>query len=86
MATATSSCLNIQKSLAWCQGTPEYAGVRRRIYYLAKSEIVAWPTLERDANGIRAISAKYLGDFTLKADAKWKYIDRSEERRVGKEC
>lgn len=75
MATASSSCLNIQKSLAWCQGTPEYAGVRCRIYYLAKSEIVAWPLLERDANGIRAISAKYKGDFTLKADAKWKYID-----------
>ena len=49
--------------------------MRRRIYYLAKSEIVAWPLLERDANGIRAISAKYKGDFTLKADAKWKYID-----------
>lgn len=46
MATAASSCLNIQKSLAWCQGTPEYAGVRRRIYYLAKSEIVVWPLLE----------------------------------------
>ena len=75
MAIAASSCLNIQKSLAWCQGTPEYAGVRRRIYYLAKSEIVVWPLLERDANGIRATSAKYKGDFTLKADAKWKYID-----------
>lgn len=75
MATAASSCLNIQKSLAWCQGTPEYAGVRRRIYYLAKSEIVGWPLLERDANGIRATSAKYKGDFTLKADAKWKFID-----------
>lgn len=75
MATATSSCLNIQKSLAWCQGTPEYAGVRRRIYYLAKSEIVGWPTLERDERNGRAISAKYIGDFTLKADAKWKFID-----------
>ena len=75
MAIAASSCLNIQKSLAWCQGTPEYAGVRRRIYYLAKSEIVGWPLLERDANGIRATSARYKGDFTLKADAKWKFID-----------
>ena len=75
MANTTSSCISIQKSLAWCQGTPEYAGVRRRVYYLAKSEIVAWPTLERDANGVRATSAKYKGDFTLKADAKWKFID-----------
>lgn len=68
-------CFNIQKSLAWCQGTPEYAGVRRRIYYLAKSEIVGWATLERDERNGRAISAKYIGDFTLKADAKWKFID-----------
>ncbi len=68
-------CFNIQKSLAWCQGTPEYAGVRRRIYYLAKSEIVGWPTLECDERNGRAISAKYIGDFTLKADAKWKFID-----------
>lgn len=75
MANTTSSCISIQKSLAWCQGTPEYAGVRRRVYYLAKSEIAAWPTLERDANGVRATSAKYKGDFTLKADAKWKFID-----------
>lgn len=70
-----SPCLNIQRSLAWCQGTPELPGVRRRIFYIVKSDIVEWPTLQRDANGVRAISAEYQGDFTLKADAKWHYID-----------
>ena len=70
-----TNCLNIQKSLEWCQGTPELPGIMRRLYYLAKSEIVQWPSLERDTNGIRAISAKYLGSFGLKAETKWKHID-----------
>ena len=48
--------------------------MKRRIYYLAKSEIVGFPKLPRDEHG-RATSAIYEGDFTLKADAKWKYID-----------
>lgn len=68
------NCSSIQKSLAWCQGTPELPGVRRRIYYIAKSEIVKYPQLERDDLG-RPTSAILKGDFELKADAKWKYID-----------
>ena len=66
--------MSIQKSLAWCQGTPELPGVKRRIYYLAKSAIVAFPTLPRDNNG-RVTSAVLDGSFTLVADQKWKYID-----------
>ena len=75
MATTTTAkiCSALQKSLGWCQGTPELPGVKRRIYYLAKSEIVGFPKLPRDEHG-RATSAIYEGDFTLKADAKWKYI------------
>ena len=69
-----SKCTSIQKSLGWCQGTPELPGVRRRIYYLAKSEIVKFPDLPRDELG-RAISAILSGSFELAADAKWKYID-----------
>lgn len=69
-----NKCTSIQKSLGWCQGTPELPGVKRRIYYLAKSEIVAFPQLPRDELG-RATSAILTGDFTLAADSKWKYID-----------
>lgn len=72
--TTAKTCSALQKSLGWCQGTPELPGVKRRIYYLAKSEIVGFPKLPRDEHG-RATSAIYEGDFTLKADAKWKYID-----------
>ena len=69
-----SKCTSIQKSLGWCQGTPELPGVKRRIYYLAKSEIVVFPQLPRDTLG-RATSAVLDGSYTLAADAKWKYID-----------
>ena len=69
-----AECLNIQKSLGWCQGTPELPGVKRRIYYISKGDIVEWPTLPRDNNG-RITAAVYDGSFVLKADTKWKYID-----------
>lgn len=67
-------CLNLQKSLGWCEGTPVLPGIRRRLYYIAKSLIVKWPTLAKDANG-RTTTATYEGNFTLAADAEWKHID-----------
>ena len=63
-----------QRSLSWCQGTPEYLGIKRRIYYIAKSAIAAWPTLPTDEAG-RPTSAEYNGSFTLMADQKWHHID-----------
>lgn len=69
-----NNCSSIQRSLAWCQGTPELPGIKRRIYYIAKSEIVEWPELPMDESG-RPTSAVYQGRFILKADATWKYID-----------
>lgn len=69
-----NECIGLQQSLAWCQGTPELPGMKRRLYYISKSQIVKWPTLQRDDSG-RPTSAIYNGDFTLAADATWKYID-----------
>lgn len=68
------TCTSIQKSLGWCQGTPELPGVKRRIYYIAKSYIVTFPQLPRDELG-RATSSVLVGDFALLADTTWKYID-----------
>lgn len=67
-------CSSVQKSLAWCQGRPELPGVKRRIYYISKYDVLRWPKLQHDANG-RLTSAAYAGDFVLRADAKWKFID-----------
>lgn len=68
------TCTSIQKLLGWCQGTPELPGVKRRIYFIAKSFIVGFPQLPRDELG-RSTSAVLVGDFVLMADATWKYID-----------
>lgn len=71
---STPVCTNLQQSLAWCEGTPEYAGIRRRLYYINKNSIVAWPTLPADEKG-RVTAATYQGSFTLAEDATWKFID-----------
>ena len=55
-------------------GTPELPGIRRRIYYIAKNKIASWPAYNRDENQ-RTKTAALTGNFTLVADAKWKYID-----------
>jgi hypothetical protein len=68
------NCPNLQKSLDWCEGAPQYPGIRRRLYYINKNLIVDWPTLDRDEFG-RIIDAHYMGAFTLAADAAWQYID-----------
>lgn len=67
-------CTNLQKSLSWCEGTPVLPGIRRRLYYIAKSSIVKWPTLAKNENG-RTTTATYQGNFTLSSDVTWKYID-----------
>ena len=69
-----ADCLSIQKSLAWCQGRPELPGVKRRVYYISKSEILQWPTLPHDANG-RLTGVAYSGNFVLRSDSTWKFID-----------
>lgn len=69
-----STCSTLQKSLSWCQGTPEYPGIKRRIYYIAKSDIAKWPTLPMDELG-RITAAKYEGNFVLVADKTWHHID-----------
>lgn len=48
--------------------------MKRRIYYSAKSNIVAFPQLPRDELG-RPTSSVLQGDFALLADMKWLYID-----------
>lgn len=69
-----TKCPNLQQSLAWCQGTPELPGMKRRLYYISKGYIVKFPTLPRDSQG-RITSAVYEGSFVLASDATWKFID-----------
>lgn len=74
MSETVKNCANLQKSLAWCQGTPEMPGIKRRVYYIAKQLIVKFPSLPLDELD-RPTSATYTGNFVLEEGAKWKYID-----------
>ena len=72
-------CNVLQRSLAWCQGQPVLPGIRRRLYYTSKQNIVRWPSYSAPADS-RQSSAAYEYDFVLKADAYWHYIDILAEK------
>ena len=60
-------------------GKPELPGIMRRIYYIAKSSIVAWPQMPRNENG-QVIEPVVYDDFIPAADDCWHYIDILEEK------
>lgn len=73
------NCTILQKSLDWCEGRAEYAGIRRRIYFTSKSNIVEYPTLPDDQLG-RTTDAVLAGNFQLKEGAFFYYVDIVPER------
>lgn len=69
MASLTSNtCDIVQNSLDWCEGRTVLPGIKRRLYFIKKSDIADWPLLDEDTQS-------YSGSFTLVADAYWKHID-----------
>lgn len=69
-----NTCDSLQKSVEWCEGTPVLPGIRKRLYYINKKLIAAWPTLTKNTIG-QVTSAKYTGSFTLAENAVWSFID-----------
>ena len=67
----------LQRSLGWCQGKPVMPGIRRRLYYTSKQNIVQWPAY---TSGSSLSFANTSGNFTLKADTYWHYIDILAEK------
>lgn len=65
---------SLQKSLDWCEGQPQYPGIRRRVYFCNKALIMSWPELEHDDFG-RVTSTLMRGNFELAEDAFWQYLD-----------
>ena len=53
-------------------------GIRGRIYYVAKSDIVSWPSLPKKNR--KVTDTIYSGSFTLASGVKWKYIDILEDK------
>lgn len=71
---ATKICEALQKSVGFCEGSLTIPGIRRTIYYTAKSNIVKAPVLPEDENG-RPTSMTLEGDYELKADAVFHKIE-----------
>ena len=74
MATECSNAA-LYSSLGFCKGKPLLPGIRTRVYYIPKSDIVKFPTLTDKATENMASLATYTGSFELEAEKKWKYID-----------
>lgn len=70
-------CTNaaLYSSLPYCKGKPLLPGIRSRVYFTPKRDIVKWPALPDAAESAMAELATYEGDFTLASDAYWGYID-----------
>ena len=70
-------CTNaaLYSSLQYCKGKPMLPGIRSRLYFIPKRDIVKWPTLPDTAETGMGELATYEGDFTLASEAKWAYID-----------
>ena len=74
MATECSNAA-LYSSLGFCKGKPLLPGIRTRVYYIPKSDIVKFPVLPETATENMASLATYTGSFEIAAEKKWKYID-----------
>ena len=65
------------ESLRFCQGQRVIPGVKSHVYYIAKRDIVSWPTLpDVTAEGTtQSKAAVYVGKFTLAEGKKWQVIE-----------
>lgn len=70
-------CTNaaLYDSLPFCKGKTILPGIRSRLYYVPKRDIVSWPTLPDTAKTDMSELATYEGDFTLASDKHWNFID-----------
>lgn len=75
------STKSIYESVEACPGQRNLPGVRRRLYYIPKADIAAWPTLPNvdTANVQMKDLAAYTGDFTLQGEKYFKFIDLKDE-------
>ncbi len=78
MSCTTSS---LYESVEACPGKKVLPGIRRRLYFILKSWIAAWPTLTNpdDTGATMEKLAQLTGDFTLAADKFWQFIDLKDE-------
>ena len=77
---AKNSCDPIQKSLEWCEGKPNYPGIRRRIYYCNRNKVVDYPSLPEDENGHHTGTGILTGNFVLREGAVFDFIEHLPDK------
>ncbi len=72
---------SVYDSIESCPGQRSLPGIRRRLFYINKADIAAFPTLPTPSaeNITMAGLAAYTGDFTLQSDKYFQYIDLKDE-------
>lgn len=65
---------NLYQSQEWCKGQPIIPGIRTRIYFCPKGDIVKYPA-RRSGAATAKEDVTYDGDFTLAAEKTWKFMD-----------
>ena len=72
---------SVYDSIESCPGQRSLPGIRRRLYYINKADIAAFPTLPAPSaeNITMPGLAAYTGDFTLQSDKYFQFIDLKDE-------
>lgn len=66
------SSIDLYESLDFCDGKTVLPGIRPKVFFQKKSNIVTWPKLpDLEAAKSMAALATYEGNFVLAADKKW---------------
>lgn len=66
------NAIDLYESLDFCDGKTVLPGIRPKVFFQKKSNIVTWPKLPdlEDAKSMGSL-ATYAGNFVLAADKKW---------------
>lgn len=68
VSTTSNNCTILQESVGFCEGRVSVPGIRRRVFYTAKSNVVKEPTFPTDSLG-RPIGESLTGNYELASDA-----------------
>lgn len=74
---AKTNCIGsaFYENLEFCNGKTVLPGIRQRVFFIPKRDIVKWPKLAETTTADMAELATYKGDFTLASDKKWLCLD-----------
>lgn len=69
-------------SLEWCEGQTNLPGLRKKVFFTPKSNIVKWPTRPTALTAGQTMGklATYVGNFEMAAEKVWQSMDITVDR------